>query len=263
MDLRDADRLLLLHRHGHGEWLRRPRGRSSARNPIRSRCVVPGEGGFLVDEIVRRLEQQDFEVVRLETSSEEDAESEEPSKRMRRPLAGWRCPSPPRDFATLTDSVLAGEPADLEIRSQRRRGLAERELRRGARSARRVRRPGRPRGHVEQSEESSPRPRGLRAVCARCRARSRSTVAPGRRNVSTSRPATSRPFPGTLVMFTMLVLLTGGSTILLVIEREQGLLAASGGDAHLRAPRSCSASGSRKLALGLVQVVFAMLARAR
>jgi ABC-type multidrug transport system permease subunit len=61
-----------------------------------------------------------------------------------------------------------------------------------------------------------------------------------------------------MVMFTLLVLLTSGA-ILLVIERRQGLLRRL---ASTPIPRSAVVAGKcgGKLALGLVQIAFAMLA---
>lgn len=64
--------------------------------------------------------------------------------------------------------------------------------------------------------------------------------------------------PGILVMFTMLVLLTSGS-VLLVIEREQGLLRRL---ASTPIPRGAVVLGKwlARMALGLVQIAFAALA---
>ena len=68
----------------------------------------------------------------------------------------------------------------------------------------------------------------------------------------------SQAIPGTMVMFTMLVLLTSGA-ILLVIEREQGLLRRLASTPIL--PASLVAGKwMARMALGLVQIAFAMLA---
>ncbi len=68
----------------------------------------------------------------------------------------------------------------------------------------------------------------------------------------------SQTIPGTMVMFTMLILLTSGA-ILLVIERKQGLLRRL---ASTPIPRGSVVFGKwlGKLALAAVQITFAMLA---
>ncbi len=64
--------------------------------------------------------------------------------------------------------------------------------------------------------------------------------------------------PGTMVMFTMLVLLTSGA-VTLVVERDQGLL-----DAWPRRPSRAASvvlgKWGARMVLGLVQIVFAMIA---
>ena len=74
------------------------------------------------------------------------------------------------------------------------------------------------------------------------------------------RPPTgySQAIPGTMVMFTMLVLLTSGA-ILLVFEREQGLLRRLA-STPIRPASIVAGKWMARMALGLVQLAFGMLA---
>ncbi len=200
---------------------------------------VPGEGGFLVDEIQRRLEAEGYAVQR----------NPENAPNYRRRL---QIPETSSEYDSFTDSVLSGEKAVLkflrlgenlnsqydEVRLNKAVYqvladlVASTELNRAA--------------DAKAFAELAAMPRTL----------SLDISSAGKRIV----PPTgySQTIPGTMVMFTMMILLTSGA-ILLLIERKQGLLRRL---ASTPIPRSSVVLGKwlGKLALGLVQIAFAMMA---
>jgi ABC-type Na+ efflux pump permease subunit len=200
---------------------------------------VSGEGGFLVDELERRLEEEDFEVLR---------NPESPERFARR----LRLPEPAEGHATFTESVLAGEKAVLRF-TRSGEGLNtqfdEVRLNKAVYSVLA--------DLVASTELDRPASaEGFRELAEMPRNLSIKVQSAGERVV----PPTgySQTIPGTMVMFTMMILLTSGS-ILLVIERKQGLLRRL---ASTPIPRSSVVLGKwlGKLSLGLVQIAFAMVA---
>lgn len=215
-------------------------GSSGEPEPVALRA--PPEGGFLVDELVRRIEQQGFTVVRPATEAERDAYD--------RRLA---IPEPAgAGEGDFTAGVLAGEQSVLRF-DRKGEGLdARRDQVRIARAVYTVladlvvtKESGRP-VDAESFRELAEMPRAISLVVE---------PAGERKHVPSGFEQT---IPGTLTMFTMLVLLTSGA-VLLVIEREQGLLRRL---ASTPIPRSAVVLGKwlGKMALGLVQIGFAMLA---
>jgi ABC-type multidrug transport system permease subunit len=208
-------------------------GRSDDRpDPIAFRA--PANGGIIVDQIVRRLEEQDFEVVR--TASQEQYER-----------FGRRLTIP----EGATDSVLAGRQIDVTL-EQGGDQLA------GSFDQVRVNRAvyavvadlavikGQSREVTEAAfAEVSAAPRQLTL-----------TVQSAGRRVDP--PAGfAQAVPGTLVMFTMIVLLTGSATTL-VVEREQGLLRRLASTPLSRGAIVLGKWASR-MTLGVVQIGFAMV----
>jgi ABC-type multidrug transport system permease subunit len=200
---------------------------------------APAAAGVVLDELVRRLEQQNFRVVRTE-----DAEA---FARFNRRLT---VPAP-SGHSTVTEAVLAGQQLTITF-AHRGDPLA------GSFDQVRVNRAVY--GIVAdlaviRSEQGAPTAAAFAAIAAAPRRLSIAVQPAGQRPEPPS--GFSQAVPGTMVMFTMLVLLTSGA-ILLVVERERGLLR-----------RLASAPISRgsvvlgkwmaRMALGLVQIAFAMV----
>lgn len=203
--------------------------------------VAPADAGFLADELERRLAAEHFAVTRGAPSPELEAYA----RRL-------HLPDPPPGHADFTAAVLAGEQAVLRY-ERRGDGLgAELEQVRLLRAVYGVLADL----VVTTEDGAEPGPAAFAELAAMPRALS-----------VRSRPAGERPtiprgfeqtIPGTMVMFTMLILLTSGS-ILLVIERRQGLLRRL---ASTPIPRGAVVLGkwTSRMLLGLIQIGFAVLA---
>lgn len=195
---------------------------------------APAEAGFLVDQVVRRLEDQGLEVVRPESAEEFD--------RFRRQL------TVPQGF---TDSLQAGRRVKIAF-ARRGQGLGSRydEIR-VARAVYTVLA-----DVVVASEEGEPlSPEALERLAASSRPLTLEVSQAGRRREIPR--GFEQAIPGTMVMFTLLVLLTSGS-VLLVIEREEGLLRRL---ASAPLPRGAVVLGKwgGRLSLGVIQIGYAML----
>ncbi len=200
---------------------------------------VPGEGGFLVDELQTRLEAEDYEVRR----------NPEGVERYARRL---QIPAISSEQGNFSASVMAG---DKQILKFLRKGeslnsqydevrlnkavysvladlIASSELDREA--------------SADSFAELAAMPRNL----------SLDVSSAGKRIEPPS--GYSQTIPGTMVMFTMMILLTSGA-ILLLMERKQGLLRRL---ASTPIPRSSVVLGKwlGKLSLGFIQIAFAMIA---
>ena len=204
---------------------------------------APADGGFLVDEIVRRLEAQQFVVERPAT--------DEAFERYTRRLT---IPAPP-DGKTFTAAALAGEPQTLDYRSRAEGPGADYERIRIGRAVYSLLADI----IVAGQGETTPDAAAVRAVATAPQPVRLEVASAGRRLEPPSGYA--QTIPGTMVMFTMLVLLTGGA-ISLVVEREQGLLRRL---ASTPITRGTVVAGKwvGKLLLGLVQIGFAMHRRHR
>lgn len=215
-----------------------PGGSADRPDPIALRA--PADAGFLVDELVRRLEQQHFKVERPAT----DEAFERFSRRLIVPK--------PASGKPLTEAVLAGERQVLAFKSRAEGPNASFDQVRVARAVYALVADL----AVSTSREESPGAGAFRALEALPRRITLQVTSAGRRLDPPG--GFEQTIPGTMVMFTMLVLLTGGA-ILLVIEREEGLLRRL---ASTPIPRWAIVAGkwSGRLGLGLVQIGFAMLA---
>jgi ABC-2 type transport system permease protein len=215
-----------------------PRGSATRPDPIA--LCAPSDAGFLVDELARRLERENFKVERLTT----EADLARFSRRLvlARPASG----------KTLSEAVLAGESQKVSFTSRSQGPSASLDQVRVGRAVYGVVADL----AVSKSTGTAPNAAAFRALEAMPRKIALEVVSAGRRK---DPPAGfEQVVPGELVMFTMLILLTSGS-ILLVVEREQGLLRRL---ASTPLPRSSVVAGkwAGRLALGLVQIAFAMLA---
>jgi ABC-type Na+ efflux pump permease subunit len=213
--------------------------RSSQRDPL---AVRGGEnGGFLVDELVRRLEAQAFAVTR-------PASHEAFATATRR----LTIPAPAAPHRSFTDAVLAGVPQTLTLERRGESSNANYDQVRVARAVYEVL------GDlvVVKAAGQQPGPGSFAALHAMPRALSVAVRPAGKRRD----PPTgfSQAIPGTMVMFTMLVVLTSGA-ISLVVERRQGLLRRLA-SAPMSAGSVVFGKWLGRMMLGLAQIAFAMAA---
>jgi len=206
-------------------------GRGPGQETIALRA--PESAGFLVDQVVRRLEDSGYTVVRPDSAFESYA------RRLTLP-------------AGFTDSVLAGHA--VAVRFDRRGegiGTEYDEVRVG-------------RGIyttladvvVTLDADIVVTPAALAQLAATPRAIRVSVTPAGRRKEIPV--GFAQAIPGTLVMFTLLVLLTSG-TIFLIVERRLGLLRRLASTPISRGATVLGKWGGR-MALAVVQITFAMLA---
>ncbi|MBA2563960.1 MAG: ABC transporter permease [Gemmatimonadetes bacterium] len=207
--------------------------------PPRLLLETPPGAGFLAGELVRMLEQQGFEVRQDGGDGAKQTQQTEDSRRLALPAA-------------FTDSVLAGRRVTVRLTTPEEGTDRDYDRLRVARAVYGLvgdvalaAESGRPVNAAELSRIASlPRTLNLNV-----------TEAGRRTRVPTG---FEQSIPGTMVMFTLLVMLTSGA-ILLVIERQQGLLRRL---ASAPLPRGGIVLGkwAGRMALGLVQIAFAMLA---
>jgi hypothetical protein len=196
---------------------------------------VGEEGGFLVEQVVRRLEDRDYRVVRPDTEEELQAYS----RRIKLP-------------AGFTDSVLAGQPVVAEF-SHDKEGLgSDYETVRVSRAVYTVLADL----VVSGTQGESPSPESFARLNEMPRALTLEVVPAGKRKRIPH--GFEQAIPGTMVMFTLLVMTTSGA-VLLVIERRQGLLRRLASTPIDRRSVVLGKWGG-KLTLGIVQIAFGMLA---
>lgn len=195
--------------------------------------AAPGEPGFLYDQLVRRLDEQELEVVPVEAT-----ELGEYRRRLTVP-------------ADLTERLLAGEQVELsfvrrggglgsdfdEVRVQRAAYTTLADLVTLAQE-----------GTVDEAAlaELNAAPRNLTLEVSQAGERKR--IPDG----------FEQAVPGTMVMFTLLVMLTSGA-VLLVIERREGLLRRLAATPLSRGSVAAGKWGG-KLVLGSLQIAFALIA---
>ena len=210
----------------------------------RERLAVRGadNAGFLADALIKRLEGQKYEIVR-------PASDEEFATYTRR----LTLPAPAAPHKTFTEAVLAGQ--QQVIKFDRRRTddpmASNYDQVRVSRATYEVLADL----AVLRLNGQTASPETLAQLAAQPRALTWNGPSAGRRIVPPS--GFAQAVPGTLVMFTMLVLLTSGS-ITLVMEREQGLLRRLASAPVSRASVVLGKWTGRMM-LALVQVAFAML----
>jgi ABC-type Na+ efflux pump permease subunit len=206
---------------------------SDRKDPL---ALVDGQdGGFLLDQLVRRLEEQDYAVAR-------PAAAEELGARSRRIIV------PP----AFTDSVLAGVPVKVQFGHDTEGIASEYESIRAARAVYTLL------ADVVVSGETGagPTEESIARLNEMPRAVTLDVKPAGRRRRIPS--GFEQAIPGIMVMFALLVMTSSGA-VLLVIERNQGLLRRL---AYTPIPRRAVVLGKwgGKLAVGVVQIAFAMLA---
>jgi len=212
-------------------------GGSRGSDPIVLEAQAPD--GFLAAELEHRLTAEGFVVQRNTAASSETA---------RRLIV----PAAPDGFTDIGEAVLAGERTTLGLRSDADGTGGDYDTVRVGRAVF---------GLVADLAVASlrgvePTPELFRELEQAPRSVELVVRPAGERKRVPS--GYEQTIPGTMVMFTMLVLLTSGA-ILLVIEREQGLLRRL---ASTPIPRGSVVFGKwlGRMALGLVQIAFAVLA---
>ena len=195
---------------------------------------APGEPGFLADQLERRLEEQKYQVVVPELQEE--------FERYRRRLIL------PKNF---TETVLAGEQVTLRF-VRRGEGINTNYDR--IRVTRAVYTLLADLVVIGEEDEQAG-PEAIAALNAAPRALTLRVEPAGERKD----PPTGfeQAIPGTMVMFTLLVLLTSGS-VLLVVERREGLLRRLASTPISRGSVVLGKWGGR-IVLGLVQLAFGLL----
>jgi ABC-type Na+ efflux pump permease subunit len=201
--------------------------------------VAPTDAGFLVEHVARRLEDQDFAVERATVLADSAAGDHPPNRLLTFPPA-------------FTDSILAGIRTPIELT------LAGNEL--GLEYDR---------ARVQRAIYSvvadlvvtrvkygrEPDPRTLVELYETPRSITLNVTAAGERRRIPS--GFEQAVPGTLTMFTLLVLFTTGA-VLLVIERREGLLRRLA-SAPLSRGAIVLGKWSGRMGLGIVQISFAMV----
>lgn len=195
---------------------------------------APVGSGFLVDEVVSRLEDLDYKIVRPTT----DAEMAQYRRQLVFP-------------AVFTDSVLAGRPVHVRLERKGEGIGSDYDQVRVGRALYSVLADV----VVSLEEKTPPSPETFASLRKAPRNLKLEVVPAGkRREIPTG---FEQAIPGTMVMFTLLVLLTSGA-VLLTIERREGLLRRLAMTPISRGALVLGKWGGR-MALGLVQVGFAML----
>jgi ABC-type Na+ efflux pump permease subunit len=211
--------------------------RPGTRIPIALRA--PANGGVIVDQLVRRLEEQNYAVERPATPEAFDRFT----RRLTIPEVSA--------YPTVTESVLAGN--QLEVTFDRRgddldANLDEVRLNRAVYAVVAdlavLKSSGRP-AAAEEFATVAATPRRLTLAV---RSAGRLIRAPS---------GFAQAVPGTMVMFTMIILLTSGA-IMLVVEREYGLLRRLASTPISRGSIVLGKWGAR-MAVALVQLAFAMV----
>ena len=200
---------------------------------------APANGGIVVEQLVARLEQQGYAVARPATREE----LESYDRRLIVPEV--------TTHATVTDSVLAGN--QLEVTFERRGDdlaatLDEVRLNRAIYTVV---------ADLAALEANGREvtPEAFAAIAAAPRQVTLAVRAAGERRGAPS--GFAQAVPGSMVMFTMIILLTSGA-ITLVVEREQGLLRRLA-SAPLSRASIVLGKWLARMALALVQLAFAMV----
>lgn len=231
-------------------------GGSTGGQPQSITLDAPPDAGFLVDQLVQRLEAQNFAVVRPATAEE------------RAGFSRHLIVDAPASGKTFTDAVLAGEAQTLRVESDADGNAASFEQLRIQRAVYTLLADLAVADVARADDAAEAGGAAGDAAGAALDESALTTVAEAERMVTLEVSVAGRrvtipegfeqTIPGTMVMFTMLVLLTGGA-IQLVLEREQGLLRRLASTPISR-PELVAGKWVGKLLLGLVQIAFAMAA---
>jgi len=202
-------------------------GSHETRDPIA--VTVPQDAGFLADELIGRLEQRNFQVVHQTNFFRE----------LRIPPG-------------FTASVLAGKPVKVELIRNGEGIDTDYDRTRAARAVYTVLADL----VAVSSKGGAPTPEAFAALATQPRPISLEVTSAGKRKDPPI--GFEQAVPGTLVMFTMLVMFTSGGASLLV-ERRQGVLRRLASSPMSRGGVVLGKWGAR-VTLGFIQILFAMAA---
>ena len=200
-------------------------GNHEKRDPIA--VLVPADGGFLADELIRRLEQRNFQVIHTVHFFRE-----------------LRIP------AGFTATVLAGKPVQLELTRYGAGIDTDYDRTRAARAVYTVLADL----VAISSKGGTPNPKAFAQLAQQPRLISLSVTSAGKRKDPPI--GFEQAVPGTLVMFTLLIMFTSGGVSLL-IERRQGILRRLASSPMSRGAVVLGKWGAR-VTLGFIQIAFAM-----
>ena len=213
---------------------------------------APANAGFLLDELVGRLEEQHFRVDRPETDEDWARYARQLTVTLAPAAEATAAESPGAQQATpsLTDWALAGNQVALRFENSLEGPNTAFDQIRIARAVYTVLADA----VVVSQEDGTPSAASFGVLAAMPRTLSLDIRPAGRREDPPVGYA--QAIPGTMVMFTMLVLLTSGA-ISLVIERNEGLLRRL---ASTPISRGAVVLGklTARLAMGIVQIGFAI-----
>lgn len=210
-----------------------PAPQSEKKDPLT--LVVPDEGGLFVDQLVRRLGELDYEVTRVN----EVPQGEEKPLRVLEVPAGFE------------ESVRAGREVELALVRKEGGNSAELDRFRVSRAAY-----GLLADIVVQAARAQPMTsEAFHELAIWPRALQIDARPAGQRSVIPS--GKEQSIPGTMVMFTLVLLLTSGS-IGVLIDRRQGLLRRLAATPLTRG-RILAGKWLGVFALGIVQLLYAVL----
>ena len=202
-------------------------GSHEKRDPIA--VLVPPDAGFLADELIRRLEQRNFQVVHTENFFRE----------LRIPPG-------------FTATVLAGKPVKLELTRYGAGIDTDYDQTRTARAVYTVLADL----VAISSKGGTPSSVTFAQLAQQPRLITMDVTSAGKRKAPPI--GFEQAVPGTLVMFTLLVMFTSGGVSLLV-ERRQGILRRLASSPMSRGAVVLGKWGAR-VTLGFIQILFAMAA---
>jgi ABC-2 type transport system permease protein len=210
-------------------------GNSSGAKKDNLAVSVPAEAGFLADELLARLDQLGYQVVRTQEPKE--------FLRFRRRL------SIPPGF---TDSVLSGKPVNIRFERTGEDMGADYDRVRLDRAVNETLADLR----VLSSGNAKPSKDAFEKLAAEPRMLTLNVQTAGKRLEPPS--GFGQSVPGTMVMFILLILFTTGG-VSLTIERNQGILRRLASSPMSRSAVVLGKWGAR-MSLGVVQIAFAMIA---
>jgi ABC-2 type transport system permease protein len=202
-------------------------GSHEKRDPIA--VLVPPDAGFLADELIRRLEQRNFQILHVEHYFRE----------LRIPPG-------------FTQSVLAGQPVKLELTRNGAGMDTDYDQTRAARAVYTVLADL----VAVSSQGGTPSPSTFAQLAQQPHLITLDVTSAGKRKEPPL--GFEQAVPGTLVMFTLLIMFTSGGASLL-IERRQGILLRLASSPMSRGAVVLGKWGAR-VTLGFIQILFAMAA---
>jgi len=208
-------------------------GESAERKDALAVSVAP-DAGFLAHELISQLGKRDYRIVRPETREEFLSEP----RRIEIPSG-------------FTESVLAGKPMEIRFSRKGEDQTADYDRVRLMRAVYTVL----AELAVTAANGRAVTPESLQQLAAEPRMLQLEVKPAGKRVIPPS--GYQQSVPGTMVMFTLVILFTGGAASL-TMERRMGLLRRLASSPVSRGAVVAGRWGSR-MALGAVQILFAML----